>query len=373
MLSLITLFLGALFFYVKFRFLNVCKAPNFVTIIYTLLLFIGIFNIHITLLFGHKLSFFTVLFLSFANLLLIYFFTATLFIDIFRIFLKFDFKYVYLFFIVLLPILSIYAVHNAFKFPNIKSINLETNNFKDFKKVNFVQISDLHVTKYTKEAHIEKIVDTVNSLNPSFIVITGDSVDDEPAKISKKFLPFKQFKAPVYMVFGNHEYYHDATSWYKFFKSINVNLIINDSVMLKNNDYQLLLLGIDFGATYDDKNEEKMHLIDKVFNKSFEKFNVNSSDNILKIVLSHHPKAFNKIIKRSPFLMLSGHTHGGMTFPISYITKIFNGGFLKGLYKKGDSYLYVSSGTSLWSGMRARLGCENEIVNIIINNNLDKN
>ena len=103
-------------------------------------------------------------------------------------------------------------------------------------------------------------------------------------------------------------------------------------------------------------NIEKNKLIDKVFEKN------HADDNSLKIVLTHHPKAFNKISVKDVFLVLSGHTHGGMTFPISTITKLFNGGYLKGLYQKNNSYLYVTSGTSLWSGMMARIGCKNEIV-----------
>ena len=362
MLALITLFLGSLFFYVKVGFINVCKLPTLISALFTILLFIGIFNIHITLIIGHKLSFFTVLFLATCNLLLIYFFTATLFIHILKIFCKFDFKYFYIFFLVALPILSAYAVYNAFKFPEVKTIKLEANNFENFNKLNLVQLSDLHITKYTKKSRIKKIVETVNNLNPDVIIITGDSVDDSPKVISKKFLPFKEFKAPVYMVFGNHEYYHDPNAWYHYFKDLGINLIINDSVILEDKDYKFNLLGIDFGPMYNEKLEEKNKLIDKVFEKN------NTNNKMLKIVLTHHPKAFNKISLKDTFLVLSGHTHGGMTFPISTITKLFNGGYLNGLYHKNDSYLYVTSGTSLWSGMMARLGCKNEIVKFEISN-----
>ena len=356
MLALITLFLGALFFYVKIHFLNICKLPLFFNILFTILLFLGIFNIHITLIIGHKLSFFLVLFLSACNLLLIYFFASTLFIDILKFFLKCDFKYIYLFFLIALPILSSIAVYNAFKFPEVKTIKLEANNFENFNKLNLVQLSDLHITKHTKESRIKKIVETVNKLNPDIIVITGDSVDDSPEIISEKFLPFKDFKAPIYMVFGNHEYYHNPDAWHEYFKSLNINLLENDSVILEDKDYKINLLGIDFGPMYNEKLEEKNKLIDKVFEKN------HTDDNSLKIVLTHHPKAFNKISVKDVFLVLSGHTHGGMTFPISTITKLFNGGYLKGLYHKNHSHLYVTSGTSLWSGMMARIGCKNEIV-----------
>ena len=80
-----------------------------------------------------------------------------------------------------------------------------------------------------------------------------------------------------------------------------------------------------------------------------------------RLLLVHYPIVFDEALKRNVLLQLSGHTHGGMTPPISWITRLFNGGYVHGLYQKENSTLYVSDGTGLWTGMPARLGSHNEI------------
>ena len=64
--------------------------------------------------------------------------------------------------------------------------------------------------------------------------------------------------------------------------------------------------------------------------------------------------------------MLSGHTHNGQIFPFNILVKLkFK--FIYGLYNKGNSSLYVSSGVACW-GPKIRLGSKNEVVHL----NLDK-
>jgi len=53
-------------------------------------------------------------------------------------------------------------------------------------------------------------------------------------------------------------------------------------------------------------------------------------------------------------------------FPVSLLTKLFNSGYVRGLYKTEDAQLYVSDGTGLWGGFPARIGTENEITVLTI-------
>jgi hypothetical protein len=59
-------------------------------------------------------------------------------------------------------------------------------------------------------------------------------------------------------------------------------------------------------------------------------------------------------------LTLAGHTHRGQIFPFGLIVGRIESP-LYGLHRRGDSVLYVTSGTGLW-GPRMRLGTDNEIV-----------
>ena len=60
-------------------------------------------------------------------------------------------------------------------------------------------------------------------------------------------------------------------------------------------------------------------------------------------------------------LQLSGHTHGGMISGFDRIVRKVNGGFVSGKYTVGNTRLYVSNGTGIWSGFPIRLGRKAEI------------
>ena len=59
-------------------------------------------------------------------------------------------------------------------------------------------------------------------------------------------------------------------------------------------------------------------------------------------------------------MVLSGHTHNGQIFPFNLIVKI-KFPHVYGFFKKGNTDLYVSSGSGCW-GPRMRLGSNNEII-----------
>ncbi len=361
MLEIITTVLLILFIYVIKYFFGAISISLLIKIPFIIILFLGAFNIYVTLLYGHKLSFWVVSFLSYANLLLIYFFFSTIFIQIVRLFFFKDSQVLYYLFLILLPLISIYAVYNAYKFPVVNKINIKEEFPKDFKELKLVFLTDLHVTRYTKQEKIRKIVDEVNKINPDFVLIAGDNVDDSVSNLSGVLKELGNFTSPTYMVFGNHEYYHGSGEWKKFFESLeNIKLIENKCSFLENEKYKFHLCGMDFGPHYDEEHVNK---------NFFEILDMEDNQEYPKILLTHFPKVFKEAKKHNILLQLSGHTHGGMTFPISFITKLANGGYVRGLYKENSSYLYVSPGTSLWSGMPARIGNKNEITIVTVENN----
>jgi len=62
--------------------------------------------------------------------------------------------------------------------------------------------------------------------------------------------------------------------------------------------------------------------------------------------------------------MLSGHTHNGQFFPVSFITDaIFRVGY--GYERVGDMHVYVSGGAATW-GPPIRVLTDSEIVKITL-------
>jgi hypothetical protein len=271
-------------------------------------------------------------------------------------------------------ILAIIAFYRSLSQPGVTNITIYSNKLK--KDCKIVQLSDLHAGPVLKKGWVEKVVDEVNKINPDIIVITGDSVDIFVHNGLDYLKSFMNFKSPVYMIMGNHEYYCGALEWIEEFKKMGIKILINNHEIIDDN---FVLGGVDWmynskkdlvhsekgentkGAPINNYTYNSEHLIAKTFN--------GAPENMPKVLLSHYPRSFSEAKKENVLLQLSGHTHGGQTFPANLFVSLANGGYLRGLYKelnsKGEySYLYVNDGTGLWAGMPARLGSSNEITTI---------
>lgn len=72
----------------------------------------------------------------------------------------------------------------------------------------FVQISDLHFTRETKETRITQIYEAIKSQNPAAVFVTGDLVSDDTGMekaaelIGKISANYKTF-----VIFGNWDYW----------------------------------------------------------------------------------------------------------------------------------------------------------------------
>jgi predicted MPP superfamily phosphohydrolase len=66
----------------------------------------------------------------------------------------------------------------------------------------------------------------------------------------------------------------------------------------------------------------------------------------------HHPDNFDVIASRNVELTLAGHTHGGQVAPLGPFMKDRLFKYVRGLYQKEQSHLYVSGGTGHWFPVR---------------------
>lgn len=77
------------------------------------------------------------------------------------------------------------------------------------------------------------------------------------------------------------------------------------------------------------------------------------------ILLAHQPKAFPEAASLGIDLQISGHTHGGQIKPFNLLTKL-DTPYVRGLYREGQSQIYVSPGTGYW-GPPMRVGVPPEV------------
>jgi len=220
-------------------------------------------------------------------------------------------------------------------------------------------LSDPHVGELVTPDHLPHIVDAANELAGDMVAVTGDFID-----FSNSFLPpvmeaMAQLQAPlgVYFVLGNHDYLDDAEEVKRAFGQADLALLLNQAVRLRHRDRVLAVGGIDWSAAQ----RTQARTVRDTWKKM--------SPCDLSVLLAHHPHAFDPAHRCGIDLTLSGHTHGGQMLVSNKRSRkgsigLANLGFryTRGLYERGDSRLFVSSGVGSWFPIRFR--CPAEITSL---------
>jgi uncharacterized protein len=157
-----------------------------------------------------------------------------------------------------------------------------------------------------------------------------------------------------YFVLGNHDYLDDAVEVKRAFERAGLNLLLNSAVRLERHGRSISVGGIDWTESHE--------ILDRYVRKTCRKM---ACDADLSILLSHHPHAFDAAHRHGVHVTLSGHTHGGQVLLSAKRGRkgsigIANLGFryTRGLYSRGNSHLYVSSGVGSWFPWRFRCPAE---------------
>lgn len=240
--------------------------------------------------------------------------------------------------------ISGYAFYQGYKLPEVKEIYLSSSKING--NVRIAHLSDLHITRATPIAQLQKVVNTVNMLNPDVIVVTGDIIDDNINTIEEQLNILKGFSAPygVYSVMGNHEFYNDVYAAKKALDNAGLKFLFNGGVHIKNSN--VFVTGIpDLGTMAERIN--------------FWRALNQSKDSDYKVLLSHAPLIIDSLSKGLVDIVLAGHTHGGQIFPFHWLAKQANK-YLAGQYTINGTELYVSRGAGTW-GPRMRLFAPSDI------------
>lgn len=251
---------------------------------------------------------------------------------------------------------NLLALYNASKGPQVKEVEVAFSNLpeelSDFK---IVQLSDIHLGMFTSKKWVEGLVDKVNRLNPDLVVITGDMVDDQLARVKDFVTIMRSIESllGVYAVSGNHEFYTGIETFYNFTKEANIK-VLKDEGQEIGEYIQLIGLQDKMLRKYD-QTAPKLEEILKDCNPQK-----------ITILLSHQPIDFEKAVGKGVNLQLSGHTHQGQIPPMNFIVAMFYR-YSYGLYKYRDAYIYTTSGTGTW-GPPMRLFTSSEIVKLILKN-----
>ncbi|MFW2387411.1 MAG: metallophosphoesterase, partial [Polyangiales bacterium] len=215
-----------------------------------------------------------------------------------------------------------------------------------------VQLTDMHVGLTIGRDFVEDVVRKVNALEPDIVAITGDLIDGSVQDLGPAVAPLGEIRAKLgtFFVTGNHEYYSGADSWLTFLGSLGIKALRNERVELEMNGESIQVAGVDdwtahqFGNGHGSDMERAMRGRD-------------SSKPV--VLLAHQPIHFDQAREHGVDLQISGHTHGGQIFPFGFLTRLAQP-FVSGLHRRGESQIYVSSGTGYW-GPPMRIAAPAEI------------
>ena len=206
-----------------------------------------------------------------------------------------------------------------------------------------VQFSDLHIGTKLEDQFFEQHFRQVSSLNPDFVVYTGDFVSAEDVhrlnRFEKVIAAASKGSCGTFAVLGNHDYGHQ---WRDRAVASNVQAILANVGIKTLRDEVEMIAGLAIIGTEDywssQWNGHKVATILADLNGS------------AAVALCHNPVAVDEPIWRDyQGMILSGHTHGGQfRFPIFNNPAILvarNKAYVEGEIALGNGrFLYVNRG-----------------------------
>lgn len=237
--------------------------------------------------------------------------------------------------------LSGWGVWSAIRPVEVKQLRIRLRNLPEkLRGFRLVQLSDIHVGPTIGKGFVEDLVRKVNDLRPDLVAITGDLVDGSVEELADAVRPLGDIQSQhgTFFVTGNHEYYSGADDWLAFLSEIGMRPLRNECLDLAHNGDSLCLAGVDDWTAHQFGNGHGSDIGRALRNRHADK---------PVVLLAHQPKQFEQAKAHGVDLQLSGHTHGGQIFPFGFLTRLVQP-FLAGLYRRGDSQIYVSSGTGYW-------------------------
>lgn len=212
------------------------------------------------------------------------------------------------------------------------------------RPVKVVMMSDLHIGYHNRRKELARWVDMINAEHADLILIAGDIIDGSMRPLIEENMAseLRRLNAPVYACLGNHEYFSGEQQAQKFFADAGITLL-RDSMACVG---QLCIIGRDDRSSLHRRSvAELMRRADR---------------SKYTILLDHQPYHLDRAERAGVDFQLSGHTHRGQLWPISWITdRIYECSY--GSWQRGNTQYYVSSGLGIWGG-KFRIGTCSEYV-----------
>ena len=223
-----------------------------------------------------------------------------------------------------------------------------------------VQLSDIHAGMFMRESQMAEYARIASALKPDIIALTGDFVATHSDQVESfmRAMSLLEAKHGVFGCLGNHDIFTRSEEAIAHgFANAGFKLLRNKNQLIDIDGATLNIIGVDyfFGS------RSTASTLDRVLRE----IPLEGTT----ILLQHAPQLFPQAAKFGIDLTLSGHTHGGqialtigdmIIAPAALSTM-----FLAGLFKIGDSHLYVNRGLGT-TGPPIRINAPPEITHITL-------
>ena len=217
--------------------------------------------------------------------------------------------------------------------------------------VKLLAVSDLHLGYHNRRADLDRWVAMLNSEGGDMLLMAGDLVDRSLRPLQHEDMAegLRKLQMPVYACMGNHEYYADYYTpgeVERFYRDANITLL-RDTVATVGD---IAVIGRDDRT---NRHRRSINALARFHNNAF------------TILLDHQPYHLEKAELAGIGLQVSGHTHRGQVWPLSWITDaLYECSW--GTLQKGKTTVQVTSGLGIW-GAKYRIGTQSEylVINLI--------
>jgi hypothetical protein len=219
-----------------------------------------------------------------------------------------------------------------------------------------VQLSDIHLSEYTAPTQLADVIPTINRLAPDWVFLTGDYVGDHAEDAAGLIEPLRQVQAPLYAVYGNHDYWSNVR--------VVRSMLEQAGVQILRNSAQPLAAGLWLGGV-DDVWSGRPDLAETL--RAI-------PSGVTTLLLVHEPDFFDQVVQRQApvAVQFSGHSHGGQVrlptlqrtpeglYSYAPILPRYGRRYPIGLRQVGTQQVYTNRGLGVWP-LPYRLNCPPEI------------
>ncbi len=194
-------------------------------------------------------------------------------------------------------------------------------------------LSDLHAGPFLGKEEARRILEVTRAASPDLVCLCGDliAMGNSDLDLLEPLLAGLDPPLGTFAVTGNHEFFHgDPALLQARLEERGIRVLRNRGIRVERGGGSLWVCGVDDPGEGEPDLEAALE---------------GRRDGEPAILLCHHPDFFPRAAREGIVLQVSGHTHGGQfRFFRRALVAHTRLGYLQGLFRRGESLLYVSGG-----------------------------